>query len=223
MSGGKHGEHDRRTLWQMPPRPAWLSEVNALGSTMDMAGVVPLDEHSLLDAARRNTGLDDFGDDEWIGHFRRLIRAMEEEARLNFFGRILTRSDLLLYLEARLSVTEAYNRHPEIDAQQITEPARDDEHRRRAGALEQRVGGDGGAQAQLDGRDRVCIAEAEHAADRDERRVVGRQQLAHDRRAAVGRERDAVGERAAAIEREQPATRRHGALESAAYSAARAT
>jgi hypothetical protein len=112
MSTGLHAEDDRRTLWQMPPRPPWLAQVNALGATMDMAGVVPLDEHSLLDAARRNTGLDDFGDSEWLPHFRRLIRAMEEEARLNFFGRILTRSDLLVYLEARLNVTEAYKRHP---------------------------------------------------------------------------------------------------------------
>ena len=122
MSTGPHAEDDRRTLWQMPPRPPWLAQVNALGATMDMAGVVPLDEHSLLDAARRNTGLDDFGDSEWLPHFRRLIRAMEEEARLNFFGRILTRSDLLVYLEARLNITEAYKRHPEIDAQQISEP-----------------------------------------------------------------------------------------------------
>jgi hypothetical protein len=76
--------------------------VNALGATMDMRGVIPLDEHSLLDAARRNTGLDDFGDTEWLPHFRRLLQAMEEEARLNFFGRVLTRSDLLVYLEGRL-------------------------------------------------------------------------------------------------------------------------
>lgn len=122
MSNGDDDRHDRRTLWQMPPRPDWLARVNALGATMDGPAVVPLDEHSLLDAARRNTGLDDFGDTEWIGHFRRLIRAFDEEAKLNFFGRILTRSDLLVYLEARLRVTEAYKRHPEIDAEKITEP-----------------------------------------------------------------------------------------------------
>ena len=87
---------DRRNLWQMPPRPPWLAQVNALGATMDMRGVIPLDEHSLLDAARRNTGLDDFGDTEWLPHFRRLLQAMEEEAKLNFFGRVLTRSDLLV-------------------------------------------------------------------------------------------------------------------------------
>ncbi len=113
---------DRRNLWQMPPRPPWLAQVNALGATMDMRGVIPLDEHSLLDAARRNTGLDDFGDTEWLPHFRRLLQAMEEEARLNFFGRVLTRSDLLVYLEGRLCVTEAYRRHPEIEQQQIVEP-----------------------------------------------------------------------------------------------------
>lgn len=114
--------HDRRTVWHAPPRPEWLAQLNRLGALMDTKGIVSLDERSLLDQARRNTGLDDFGDDEWLGHFRMLIRCIEEEAKLNFFGRILTRADLLAYLEARLNITEEYKRHPEIDKEAITEP-----------------------------------------------------------------------------------------------------
>lgn len=113
---------DRRRLWQPPARPEWLATVNRLGEQLDARSVVPLDEQSLLDAARRNTGLDDFDEDGWRDHFRVLLSAIENEAKLNFYGRVLTRSDLLIYLEARLRITEEYRRHPEIDDEQIVEP-----------------------------------------------------------------------------------------------------
>jgi hypothetical protein len=51
-----------------------------------------------------------------------LLDAIESEAELNFFGRVLTRSDMLVDLEARLQVIEAYKRHPEIDDEVITGP-----------------------------------------------------------------------------------------------------
>jgi hypothetical protein len=113
---------DRRDEWALKGRPEWVSEANRLAKFIDMDAVVPLDEASLLDHARRNTGLDDFGEDGWREHFRVLLKAIVEEARLNFIGRVLTRSDLLTYLEARLQVAEAYKRHPEIDKEVIVEP-----------------------------------------------------------------------------------------------------
>lgn len=116
------GSYDRREAWQMPPRPEWLARFNAIGDLLDLRSVVPLDERSLLDAAMRNTGRSDFGDEVWIEHFRVLLRAIEEEAKLNFFGRILTRSDLLVYLEARLAITDGYKRHPEIEREVIEAP-----------------------------------------------------------------------------------------------------
>jgi hypothetical protein len=113
---------DRRDQWQLRNRPGWVAETNRLGPLIDMKAVVPLDEDSLLDHARRNTGLDDFGEDGWRDHFRMLLKAIEEEAELNLIGRLLTRSDMLTYLEIRLQVQEAYKRHPEIDDEVITEP-----------------------------------------------------------------------------------------------------
>lgn len=117
------GPHDRREHWTPPPRPAWLAEFNRLGALMDIRSIVPLDEESLLAAARRNTGLEDFDwGEEGLQHFRTLIRAIEDEAKLNYFGRLLTRSDLLLYLEARLRITETYRLHPEIGDEVIEQP-----------------------------------------------------------------------------------------------------
>jgi hypothetical protein len=115
--------HDRRRGWTPPPRPPWLAGFNALGDRMDIRSIVPLDEESLLAQARRNTGLADFDwGAEGLQHFRALIRAIEEEAKLNYFGRLLTRSDLLIYLEARLGSTEAYRQHPEIEDEVVEAP-----------------------------------------------------------------------------------------------------
>jgi hypothetical protein len=114
--------NDRRDGWALKGRPEWVSETNRLTQLLDIKAVVPLDEASLLDHARRNTGLDDFGEHGWREHFRFLLQTIEEEAQVNFVGRVLTRSDILTYLEARLQVAEAYKRHPEIDDEVITEP-----------------------------------------------------------------------------------------------------
>jgi len=118
----KSSEGDRRVAWQPPARPEWLAKLNELGKRMDAKAVVSLDEESLLLQARTNTGLSDFGDDEWIKHFRKLLEVIDKEAKLTFFGRILTRSDFLQYLEARLNITEYYKRHPEVENEVIKEP-----------------------------------------------------------------------------------------------------
>ncbi len=89
---------------------------------MNISGVVPLDEESLLSAARRATGLCDFGPDDWREPFRVFIRSLEEEADLNLMGRIRTRSELLQLLEARLRIEDAYKRNPEIVDEAIEKP-----------------------------------------------------------------------------------------------------
>ena len=113
---------DQRTLWQPPPRPEWVSRINEEGECMDICGVVPLSAKSLLDTAMRNTGLSDFGVDDWREPFEILVKAMDDEAELNLMGRIRTRSELLNTLEARLQIEETYKHHPEINDQRIAQP-----------------------------------------------------------------------------------------------------
>src|SRR5215471_5416989 len=113
---------DRRAVWNPPPRPEWLARLNAEGKILDIENIVPLSEESLLAAARASTGLDDFGDDGWIDHFRVLLKSLEQEARLNFFGRIAARSELLQALRLRLEIPDWYEKHPEIDDEEIVEP-----------------------------------------------------------------------------------------------------
>jgi hypothetical protein len=89
---------------------------------MDLAGVVPLDEDSLLSTARERTGLADFGPDDWYEPFTIYLKDVAEHAQLTLMGRLMTRQDLLNILEARLLIERAYKDHPEIADERIIEP-----------------------------------------------------------------------------------------------------
>ena len=108
--------------WTPPPRPDWVQRINEEGACMNISGVVPLDEESLLNSAMRATGLSDFGADDWREPFGILAKAMEEEAEMHLMGRIATRSEMLQLLEARLHIEDTYKRHPEIEDEEITQP-----------------------------------------------------------------------------------------------------
>lgn len=108
--------------WTPPPRPEWVRRINEEGSYLDLKSVVPLDEASLIETAKLNTGLSDFGDDDWYEPFKVFIKSLEEEAELSLMGRLMTRSDILMHLEARLQIEDWYKRHPEIEDEQINNP-----------------------------------------------------------------------------------------------------
>jgi Sulfotransferase family len=113
---------DHRGQWMPPERPEWVQRVNDEGAGMDISGIVPLDERSLVETAINNTGLDDFGPDDWREPFQIYLNALQEEAELNLIGRIRTRSDVLILLEGRLRIIHTYKRHPEITDEEIHEP-----------------------------------------------------------------------------------------------------
>ncbi|MDB5972340.1 MAG: hypothetical protein JWQ90_4790 [Hydrocarboniphaga sp.] len=115
-------EDDPSLNWQPPKRPEWVQRVVEEGACMDIRGVVPLDEQSLLQAAVQSTGLSDFGDPEWLTAFRVFIDALEKEANLNLMGRLRIRQEMLLFLKTRLQVEDTYKRHPEIDDEVIRQP-----------------------------------------------------------------------------------------------------
>ena len=109
-------------LYQPKPRPDWALEFIDIGRQIDATSVVPLDEASLIGSAIENTGLSDFGDEDWREPFRILLDDLENTAELNFFGRVMTRSDLLIHLEGRLKVVDWYKRHPEVEDEVIESP-----------------------------------------------------------------------------------------------------
>lgn len=68
----------------------------------------------LLAAARRRTGLDDFGDDWFVEPLTVLTASLVEHARLSPLGLELTRRRLTALLGDRLRARELRRRHPEI-------------------------------------------------------------------------------------------------------------
>src|SRR5512134_1693985 len=81
-----------RMTWKPPQRPRWVERLNAHGVAVGgAAALVSLDPDELCATARRSTGLDDFGGDEWRAHFELFTAALEREARMHLAGRLLTR------------------------------------------------------------------------------------------------------------------------------------
>lgn len=105
-----------------PPRPDWVQRVIDEGRHMDIRSLVPLEAEELMATARRNTGLTDFGLGAWLEGFHTFLDSLEEEAELHLLGRLMTRSDILIWLEARLGIEAAYAQHPEIDDELIDRP-----------------------------------------------------------------------------------------------------
>ncbi len=110
----------------LPPpfRPAPIRAFNAVGELLFRAGLRPfrLDEPSLCAAARRATGLRDFGDESFRPGLRKLIESLEEDARLNLFGRYFARRQLLELLCHRLRILDHRRRHPEVAEERIERP-----------------------------------------------------------------------------------------------------
>jgi hypothetical protein len=105
-------------------RPLGLRVLNGLGGALRRVGlpVVRLDPDGLLTAARRTTGLDDFGDPRFRDALDRLVDAFEAEAALTTLGRLIARRDLVRLLENRLRMLDAHRRHPEIARGPVRRP-----------------------------------------------------------------------------------------------------
>jgi hypothetical protein len=76
----------------------------------------------LLETARAQTGLTDFGDDSFRDGLERLVRAMRDEAKLNAVGAVAIPHLVVNLLAHRLQVEDWYRRHPEIDDEPIDAP-----------------------------------------------------------------------------------------------------
>ena len=104
------------------PLPVRL--MNLAGRAAQRVGLRPvsLDVESLLEKAAQNTGLVDFGGDEFREPLARLIASLEGEAKLSLLGRVVARGDLLRTLENRLRLVALFEKHPEIADQPVERP-----------------------------------------------------------------------------------------------------
>ncbi|CAA0109194.1 Uncharacterised protein [Halioglobus japonicus] len=83
---------------------------------------ISLDRDTLIAAARKATGLRDFGDESFLEPMQLLINALESEADLNPLGRYMNRTNILRLLKHRLYAHELLIRHPEILERRIVDP-----------------------------------------------------------------------------------------------------
>jgi hypothetical protein len=82
----------------------------------------PLDPDALIQLARRQTGLSDFGETSFIGPLTRLLTACTTESALSLVGRSATRWDVLRFLSNLLLIQQANANAPEMAALPIREP-----------------------------------------------------------------------------------------------------
>ncbi len=101
---------------QPPQLPAIPSAINTFGRLLRGVGVRPvsLDPENLMWAARRQTGLDDYGDPAFREGLGRLCTDLEDDAALSLLGRFIARGDLVQSLANRLQLNDWHTRHPEI-------------------------------------------------------------------------------------------------------------
>ncbi len=81
-----------------------------------------LHTQELMDEARRQTGLEDFGVADFQEPLQCLFSALNEEARLSPVGEEAQRARLVQILINRLRVEDCYTRHPEIAEEQLAPP-----------------------------------------------------------------------------------------------------
>jgi hypothetical protein len=103
--------------------PRFSDEARAILDFMDEAGSqLTLHPGTLMEAACAETGLHDFGADDFVPRLEVLCRAMHEEGGFNSAGILQQHTLILGLLKNRLLIEDLVARHPEILDEQITAP-----------------------------------------------------------------------------------------------------
>jgi len=103
-----------------PRWPFAFRTINFVGRAL--VPLISLDEENLIKAARKKTGLTDFGDESFRERMRILLSSVHADANPSPFGRFAARQFMLQLLSNRLLIQDTVNRHPEILKQPIERP-----------------------------------------------------------------------------------------------------
>jgi hypothetical protein len=104
-------------------RPTFTPEAQAIIDGMtEMAGYCPLTAEALHEQACAQTGLTDFGEQDYRERMDVLLAAFEELPRLTAFGRTYAFSLMLTFLKGRLRIIDHLKKHPEIFDVEIKAP-----------------------------------------------------------------------------------------------------
>lgn len=109
--------------YRHPHRPSLVTLANRAGRLAAPLGLrAELSEHALLAAAQCKAGLQRYGTPGVAEPLRRLVAALEHEARLHPVGRLLVRTNLVRILAHRLRIEQALQAQPEIIARPVARP-----------------------------------------------------------------------------------------------------
>ncbi|MEZ4331354.1 MAG: sulfotransferase [Myxococcota bacterium] len=95
-----------------------------MADVMDPAEGTPLTQclPRLIEAARRATGLDDLGPDEWRAGAECLLESAERESNLTPAGRAMLEEQVVTGLAGRLHAEAGFRAHPDVDGLAIRAP-----------------------------------------------------------------------------------------------------
>jgi hypothetical protein len=101
--------------YRKPYRPLPIAAFNSAGRMLEKLGALPdLSVAKLVQAARKKTGLSDFGDEWFLQPLSVLVDAINSEANLTPLGKLIQKSRLESALCVRLRVQALLKLHPEI-------------------------------------------------------------------------------------------------------------
>ena len=101
-------------------KPVWFNLINKTWNSSYFLGTkINLDKDHLISRARKQTGLQSFGDDFWEEPLERLLESVEHEAQLHPVGRFITQQRMTNLLAIRLRAEESFRKNPEILEQQL--------------------------------------------------------------------------------------------------------
>ncbi len=98
---------------------SWVRRFNE--AHPDLAAI-QLREEFLLAEARRETGLQRFGDESFLAGLQALLESLEAQAALNAFGRFTAQTRTIRSLKNRLWANACFEAHPEIRQRKIGAP-----------------------------------------------------------------------------------------------------
>lgn len=101
-------------------KPVWFNLINSVwGSTYFLGTKIKLEKDYLIKLARKQTGLQSFGEDFWEEPLERLLYSVNNEAQLHPAGRFITQTRLSGLLAIRLRAENDFKKHPEILEQEL--------------------------------------------------------------------------------------------------------
>jgi Sulfotransferase family len=105
-------------------RPFPIKLINEIGGALSKIGLytIKLDKQSLLSSAKRRSNLDDIEDSRFELPFNKLIKSINEDAKLDYFGRFMVREMLTNDLINRLRISSVTQQHPDITEIPIIRP-----------------------------------------------------------------------------------------------------